>query len=291
MLTVQNGIVIAEPPKGRIRVGLGGFLLLAFILSWVGAAPMVLGSWIDADSSGRLREIVGMLQPLQLLMTFGTLIAALVVALLNYGYRGVRDLIGALFKFRVSPLWYVFALAAPAAAFIGGSFLARRFDASLPPFAFDMTMVAASAQIFALYLIVNTEEIAWRGYALPQMQRSMAPLKANLLLALIWGAFHTPLFLMKGGHPAGFSIALFAVMVMSIGLVAGWAFNATRGSVLITHLLHQSLNAWSEGVRVFPVMNEGSPWPMRISVALVAAAGLVAAIMLALKKRPSPQTD
>ncbi len=185
MLNVQNGIVVAAAPKGRFTIGLGGFLLLAFILSWAGAAPMVLGSWVDADASGRLREIVRALAPFQLLMTFGTLVAALVVALINYGFRGIRDLVGALFRFRVSPLWYLFALAGPAAVFIGGSILSRRFDGALPAFSFDAAMLAASAQIFALYLVINTEEIAWRGYALPQFQRSMAPLTANLALSLI----------------------------------------------------------------------------------------------------------
>lgn len=287
MLIVDNGVVVAEKPSGPIKTGLGGFFFIAFVLSWFGAAPMVLSSWAGEDSPAWVADAARVLAPAQLLMAFGTLIAALFVALVNYGLKGPASLFRALFKFRVSPLWYLVVLVGPAAIIIAGSILARNYDPSLPPFAFSPAMAASVAQIFAMYLIVNTEEIAWRGYALPQMQRNASPLKANLILAVIWGVFHAPLFFMKGGHPAGYSIWIFAVMVLSIALVAGWIFNATRGSVLITHLLHQSLNGWGEGGRVFPVMNEGSPWPFRVSVALMAAAGLIAAVMLAMKPGPA----
>ena len=132
----------------------------------------------------------------------------------------------------------------------------------------------------------NTEEIAWRGYALPELQRRMSPLKANLVLGVIWALFHSPLFFMKGGHPAGYSILIFFVMVVATTLIVGAIFNATRGSILISHLLHQSFNAWGEGLQIFPVMNEGSLWPMRITVLILVALGLVASLLLARHRHP-----
>ena len=288
MLQYEDGVVYAEKPAGRFTIGLTGFFLFAFVLSWAGAAPMVLASWLGLDATEAQRAFLATIAPLQIFMLFGTLIAALLVALVNYGWRGLKDIIGSLFRFRVSPIWYFLALVLPPAISIAGPLLARHIDPSLPPFAATLAMLAATAQIFAIYLIVNTEEIAWRGYALPQLQRTMSPLTASLFLSVIWGVFHAPLFLMKGGHPAGYSLALFALLVISIGLIAGLLFNATRGSVLLCHLLHQSLNAWGEGMRVFPVMNDGSPWPFRMMVFILAGFGVMAAITLFLRRRQMP---
>lgn len=286
MLKVQGGVVYADAPRGRLKIGLTGFFVIAFILSWAGAAPMVLGSWLGPETPETWRVFLRQIAPLQVLMLFGTLITALFVTLVNYGIRGLRDLIGALFKFRVAPVWYVIVLLGPGVICLAGLVLSRRFDASLPPVLVDPAMLAVTAQIFAMYLLINTEEIAWRGYALPQLQRSLSPLNASLWLSLIWGVFHAPLFLVKGGHPAGYSIFLFIFLVMSIGLIAGYVFNKTGGSILISHLLHQAFNAWGQGLETFPVMNDGSPWPFRSVVMVLVMIGVIAAIGLALMKKP-----
>ncbi len=283
MYQVIDGVVVATDPKRRISIGLTGFFILIFVISWTGAMPMVLSSWTTDNS--KWASWAHTLAPLQVLMFFGPMLAAVLVTFVNYGGGGLKSLFGALFKFRVRSIWYVLALAGPLIVTLTGSVVAREFDASLPTFVVTSAMLAATGQIFLVYLLVNTEEIAWRGYALPQLQKRMSPFKANLFLGFIWGVFHTPLFLMKGGHPAGYSILIFFVMVLSIGFIAGYVFNATRGSILISHLLHQSFNAWGEGLRVFPVMNDGSQWPFQIMIAILVILGLVSAQLLARRCR------
>lgn len=280
MFQINGGIVRAEQPHGKYRLGLGGFLLIAFGLSWLGALPMVAGSWLDADSPAQWRALVGALAPLQLLMFFGALIAATAATLVNYGRDGIRELLGAIFRWRVGGFWYLLVLTVPGLIALAASIGSRWMDPSLPPFSLRWTALMHVLQIFGVYLLLNTEEIAWRGYALPQLQARMRPLQANLLLATVWGVFHLPYFLMKGGHPGGYGPLTFALMILAIGLVMGATFNATRGSILICHLLHQSLNAWSEGLGLFPVMNGGSPWPIRLSVLGMVGAGAIAAYWL-----------
>jgi len=51
---------------------------------------------------------------------------------------------------------------------------------------------------------------------------------------------------------------MFLLMVLPIGMVMGYVFNATGGSLLIVHLRHQSINGWTEGARIFPVFTGGS---------------------------------
>lgn len=280
MFKISGGIVRAQRTRGKYRLGLGGFLLIAFGLSWLGALPMVLGSWLDAGSPAQWRALVGALAPLQLLMFFGALIATVVAVLVNYRRGGMRELLGALFRWRVRAWWYLLVLTVPGLIAMAAAVGSRWMDPSLPPFSLQGAALMNVLQIFGVYLLLNTEEIAWRGYALPQLQARMRPLQANLLLATVWGVFHLPYFFIKGGHPGGFGPLTFALMILAIGLVMGAAFNATRGSILICHLLHQSLNAWTEGLRLFPAMNDGSLWPVRISVLGIVCAGAIAAYWL-----------
>ncbi len=282
MYQIADGAVVLDAPKRRISIGLPGFLALIFCISWIGAAPMVLASW--GGENARLLALARTLAPLQILMFFGPMIATVLVTFVNYGSSGLKDLFGALFRFRIRGIWYFLALTGPLVVTLSASVLAREADTSLPLFVITSSMMAVTGQTFLMYLFLNTEEIAWRGYALPYLQGRMSPLRANLTLGVIWGVFHSPLFFMQGGHPAGYSILVFFVMVLSITLIAGFIFNATRGSILISHLLHQSFNAWGEGLRIFPVMNDGSPWPFRLTVLILIALGLCCGVLLAMRR-------
>lgn len=46
------------------------------------------------------------------------------------------------------------------------------------------------------------EEIGWRGYATPHLQKRFSGLTACLIVSVIWTAWHLPLFWMPGGLQA-----------------------------------------------------------------------------------------
>jgi membrane protease YdiL (CAAX protease family) len=274
--TINGPIVVAVPPRDS-RVSFGGFLLLIFGISWLGVAPGVVGSWLTADSSSMLRAVVSALGPLQLLMILGPALATVIVVGKNYGRSGLRALGSSLLKGRVALIWWAAVLLLPGI----GVLVARGVAPAAATEALTLAeIISGVLPIFVGYLLVNTEELGWRGYALPQLQRRFSPLKANLLLTAIWIVFHLPLFLYKGGHPAGYGIAMFILMVFPIGMTMGYVFNATGGSLLMVHLLHQSINGWSEGARIFPVFT-GSGRQVMVFVVITTMIGVAATVGLA----------
>ena len=82
------------------------------------------------------------------------------------------------------------------------------------------------------------EEIGWRGFALPRLQRRYGPLVAALVLGVLWALWHLPQFLVPtwaassgGGGVSG--IALFVLVAVAFSVVLSWVFNNTRGGLLI----------------------------------------------------------
>jgi membrane protease YdiL (CAAX protease family) len=143
------------------------------------------------------------------------------------------------------------------------------------------SLLTAFGSTFAVYFLLNSEEIAWRGYALPKLQDLYGPFKASWIIGILWGLFHIPIFLMKGGHPAGFPFALYMLMVFGMAFIFTWVFNATNGSLLLVHLLHQSINSWAETIPFYPKACN-SVLPMIIVIVVF---GICAAIISVTKFR------
>ncbi|NIV31263.1 MAG: CPBP family intramembrane metalloprotease, partial [Anaerolineae bacterium] len=55
-------------------------------------------------------------------------------------------------------------------------------------------------QLILANLIISgfSEELGWRGYALDRLQRRSSALAASLILGLVHGLWHLPLFLIPG---------------------------------------------------------------------------------------------
>ena len=139
------------------------YFILAYVLSWA-IWPFVL---VNPDSSP--------------LVPFGPLIAAVVVALLAGGRRELRALLGQLLRWRVHPIWYVmallgpFVLAAVAAAFTVAS------GAPAPNIRAYTDWLGIGVALVSTIIIVGLfEEVGWRGFALPRLQRRFDALWAAL---------------------------------------------------------------------------------------------------------------
>jgi hypothetical protein len=135
--------------------------------------------------------------------------------------------------------------------------------------------------------------VRWRAPAalyagvllLPRMQARWSPRQASLILGIVWTLFHSPYFLMKGGHPGGFTPLLFVLTVVPMTIVLTFVFNASGGSVLLPHLLHQSFNAWAEAIPYLPRF-AGSRWPVTMTAMVLIAAAAVVIGQPSMRRRP-----
>jgi membrane protease YdiL (CAAX protease family) len=164
----------------------------------------------------------------------GPLIAALIVIGMTEGRSGYRALGSRMIRWRVGWIWWAVAIGMPLAVLaVATAANVGVWDASVPV---DLAW-AGIALNFAVRFVDPLdgplgEEPGWRGYAVPQLQRSRTPLTSAVLLGVVVAAWHLPLVV------AGRLGAIGLVGTFAITLVYSWLFNRTGGSVLLTMVFH-----------------------------------------------------
>jgi membrane protease YdiL (CAAX protease family) len=88
------------------------------------------------------------------------------------------------------------------------------------------------------------EEFGWTGFAYPRMSSRLGPLRAALLLGLLWGLWHFPVADSLGAaspHGSYFPefFASFVAMLVALRVVIAWVYSST-GSLLMAQMLHAS---------------------------------------------------
>jgi membrane protease YdiL (CAAX protease family) len=230
------------------------FFLLVFALTW----PFLIVDALGSRGVFSFRLSI----PLLILTGYMPTLAALIVTGMTKGRAGIRALFGKLLIARVGLRWYLFAIfafgALCAAAILltnlsGVSSVLPLLSSDASSFSNPLGFVLNILLLFVITGIVNGEELAWRGYALPKLQEKFSALNSSLILGVIWTMFHLPLFFtLTGSSQAHESFLSFLIGTVSLTVLFTWMYNHTRGSVLLAYLLHAGTNTWT---RIFSVDN------------------------------------
>lgn len=210
------------------------FYILAFVISWSGMIPMAAYSWGFTHIQSPLFAYLG---------AGGPTFAALILALLLGGTRGVRDLFAPLLRWRVGIAWYCVALLWPPVIVLLANGLGTFLGLPNSTFA-NLGSLSMLLPIFLgnALLGVPLEEVGWRGFALPKLQTWYSALASSLIVGVLWGLWHIPLFLQRGYPTPMSSFPVWFVLLLGNAIVYTWIFNNTRGSLLIVILFHTAYN-------------------------------------------------
>ena len=196
-------------------------------------------------------------------------VAAAVVTAAISGRKGVIDLFKRFLIVRVNAWWYVFIFAFYALDMLAGNALHAAFGGAkvvLPVAGDPLWAIPIKFAIFLLFAaVINTEEIAWRGVALPLLKdRYGNALVAALLVAIPEALLHAPdYFVSEMNFRKAVGALGFTVFTMALSVIFAWVFLNTKGSLLIVTLFHASGNAWSN------LLTGEDPGPFYYSIALI----------------------
>lgn len=228
------------------------YFLVAFLWSWACWTPMVLtlrARGIDDVLAAPAWAILA-----ALLGGWGPSLAALVLTGRREGWAGVRALLRRFKLWRASPWVHLVVWLGPSIFLIAAMLMAPGRAAELGSPVWSRLRLVPLAFVAALPFGPLGEELGWRGYALPRLQRRYSALVSSLLIGVAWTFWHTPLFWAPAGTTiSGSPITVWAVgkyMVMLTGLsiLYTWVSNNSRGSVALAVVFHATGNA------VFPFL-------------------------------------
>ena len=111
----------------------------------------------------------------------------------------------------------------------------------------EVTFVAAGT--LPLVFLINLtsgplgEELGWRGFVLNELQKRHSPFAATMIVATVWGFWHTPLWFLSGyqGVRLAEYAILFLVGIFSVSVVMTVFYNRNK-SILIPIWIHLLFN-------------------------------------------------
>lgn len=220
--------------------------------------------------------------PVMLMQSYMPTLAAVIVTGLLSGRAGIRALFRKLLIARAGFRWYAFAVFGIAAICIAAILLGNTFGPTpalpilspeMPPLSRPLELLLSVAFYFILTGVLNGEELAWRGFALPRLQAKYNALVSSVILSVPFTLFHLPLFFDQEMNMGPF--ASFAIRAVALTVLFTWLFNHTRGSVLLAYIMHAAFNTWTRVFSIDPGYHF-QDWMM--TLVMVILAGIVVAM-------------
>jgi membrane protease YdiL (CAAX protease family) len=216
------------------------YFALTFAISW-GAILVVAGP-------GGLPATMEQAVVLGLAALLGPSVASILLTGLVDGRAGFRELLSRLLRWRVGARWYAVALlTAPlstAAVLLALSLLSPEFLPTI--FTADDRASLLVMGIVSGLMVGFFEELGWTGFAVPRLRRGYGVLATALVVGLVWGAWHFPLFWQRNSFSRALPLALLLAALFSwlpaYRALMVWVYDHTD-SLLVAMLMHVSLVA------------------------------------------------
>lgn len=220
------------------------FMVLTFGWTW--------GFWAAVSLIGPPE--LGLSGALFLVSAFGPGVAAFVTVLSFEGKAGFACWIARCLRWRLGWRWYALALLAPPFAMGLALGLHAVSGGTIPGMPVQGSILFSVAQVLLIMLFGGPlgEEFGWRGYALPALTDLLGWRRAAVLIGVIWGLWHLPLFCTP---QAELPIGLFLASTVALSVVFARLSLNTQFSVLPAIVLHGAVN-WSSMMLLVKPMND-----------------------------------
>jgi len=220
------------------------FFLLTFAYAWLIWIPFVLeGIGVDLPFS-----VAGYSTLAVLIGAFAPMLAAITLVAREEGWQGVRSFFRQALDFKIKPVYLIIALLLPLLIHLISHYLALALGLdvaqTLFPAEIPISPIILAIPYFFLMLVIGggQEEFGWRGYAQGPLQEKIGIISASLVIGLIWGLWHLPLWFMVGDLHSAYSFLAFVMMTTSISVIYAWLYNSSGKNLIVVIFFHAMNN-------------------------------------------------
>jgi membrane protease YdiL (CAAX protease family) len=217
------------------------FFLLAYAVTW---SLWFYGVYLGSQEGGSLFSLIGLLGP----------IGAALFLVLTSGSNALKsDFKDRLFNLaRIRPVFAIGAVVMPFAVIGLSILLSLAFGQSTDQFRLSGGGGLFAMIVLAMVLAPIMEEVGWHGYGVDSLRAEAGMMKATLLFAALWCAWHAPLVLIPGTYQNSLArmdnplfVANFFVIIIPAAIIANWFYYRNGRSIALAIFLHAMLNAAS----------------------------------------------
>lgn len=233
---IESDAIRAWPIRLARQHPIAAFGVVAYAVSWACWIPIALRHDVVERGDGWPTHFPGLLGPL---------VAALVVTALIGGRPGLRELSRHMTRWRLGWSGWALALGTPILLIV----VSLPFDVhrSWGSFGdFNGLPHFGPLGVWLALILINGfgEETGWRGFVLPRLRAKYGLVTSSLVLTVLWGAWHAPLFVILEtfrGFNAG-SLVGFVIGLAAGSLVLAWLYERTGASILAVAVWHATYN-------------------------------------------------
>jgi uncharacterized protein len=262
MLEAAMNSAILEKP-----IALRAFFGLAFAWSWL----FWILSYLTHPKSTTLATA------LTCLGSFGPSLAAVAVVRSMGGPLVFRQWLRQCLRCRVGWQWFALAMLLPLVV-MSGVALAYRALGGILVYSLSGLQVLIAPLIFVGVFFAGGplgEEFGWRGYALPILKKRYGWRVASIVIGVVWGSWHVPLFYLANTTQSQTTLAIFMSMIVAYSVVFAWFFNQSGQSLMPVLALHTAFNAWAFIIPTLPSPRGQRPADIAVGIFVAIAIGLL----------------
>ena len=151
-----------------------------------------------------------------------------------------KELLARLLSYKHKPIIWIFTIVTP---ILLGGFL------QLSYLIFKDHSIVSSVPFYVFFLVLivsilfgGLEEVGWRGFLQERLMKSTNLMLLSLIIGIIWGFWHIPLFFIEEVSHYNFEFLPFLLGAIMFSTYLTWLYAVTK-SILLTVIFHASINA------------------------------------------------
>lgn len=164
-------------------------------------------------------------------------IAVVFISLILKDKTSINDIKNHFYINKIVVKWMIPAIAIPGICIVVSSFIMTYYKIDYISWKGDMLFYILN--FVAILIGSAAEEIGWRGFLLPNLQKKYTPFISSIIVGILWGVWH----LNFTGGIWGF--ILYTVTIIEMSILMSWVYNKSNGNILLMIVWHLIINLTS----------------------------------------------
>ncbi len=225
------------------------FFVVTFAWSWVVWAPLVLAGLGVVHLEEDLRALLTF--PALAVGAFGPAVGACFAVWTLEGRAALTAFLRRFLSLRFGWQAWLAMFAVLGAVNVVAWYLPELFGVDRPPMLLPSALVFPVWWLLMVFLGGGQEEVGWRGYILEPLEARFGLWRGNVVLALVWTAWHGPLWFIPGTTQESMPLVAFAIGTIGLSCFFSWVMKASGGRPMAGLMVHGTYNAF---IPLFPTI-------------------------------------